>query len=88
MIQMEVYMKLQQDSCVEMALIGVQIIKQVIFPKVFQYMTDDFSVYMNDSVGQKTYAYDFDLENGTVSNRRVLVDFAGTGGEPDGLVIE
>jgi len=45
-------------------------------------------VYFNDSVGQKTWAYDFDLEIGSISNRRVLVDFVGSEGEPDGLVIE
>lgn len=46
------------------------------------------AVYLNDSMGQKTYAYDFDLENGEISNKRVLVDYSGTDGEPDGLVVE
>jgi sugar lactone lactonase YvrE len=45
-------------------------------------------VYMNDSVGQKSYAFDFDLDTGNISNRRLLVDMRGTGGEPDGLVVE
>lgn len=39
-------------------------------------------------MGQKTYAYDFDLETGAISNKRVLVDYAGTSGEPDGMVTE
>jgi sugar lactone lactonase YvrE len=43
---------------------------------------------MNDSVGQKSYAFDFDLETGTISNKRLLVDMNGTAGEPDGLVVE
>jgi len=45
-------------------------------------------VYFNDSVGQKTWAYDFDLESGSISNRRVFVDFAESDMEPDGLVME
>jgi sugar lactone lactonase YvrE len=45
-------------------------------------------VYFNDSVGQQTWAYDFELESGVISNRRVLVDFTGSEGEPDGLVVE
>ncbi len=45
-------------------------------------------VYMNDSVGQKSYAFNFDLDTGNISNRRLLVDMRGTGGEPDGLVVE
>lgn len=45
-------------------------------------------VYLNDSMGQKSYAFDFDLETGTLSNQRVLVDMTGTDGEPDGLVVE
>jgi len=46
------------------------------------------SVYLNDSMGQKTYSYDFDLETGSISNKKVLIDFTGTTGEPDGMVVE
>jgi sugar lactone lactonase YvrE len=43
---------------------------------------------VNDSMGQKTYSFDFDLETGLISNRRLLIDFRGTEGEPDGMVLE
>lgn len=43
---------------------------------------------MNDSVGQKVFAFDYDLESGDIFNKKVLVDFAGTEGEPDGMVVE
>jgi len=43
---------------------------------------------MNDSVGQKSYAFDFDLETGNISNKRLIIDFRGTSGEPDGLVVD
>lgn len=45
-------------------------------------------MYLNDSVGMKIFALDFDLETGTVGNQRTLVDFREAGGEPDGMVIE
>lgn len=46
------------------------------------------TVYLNDSVGMKITALDFDLETGSVSNQRTLVDFRDVGGEPDGMVVE
>ncbi|KUJ12334.1 SMP-30/Gluconolaconase/LRE domain-containing protein [Mollisia scopiformis] len=48
---------------------------------------DNKIFYINDSVGQKVYSFDFDLESGSISNRKLLVDMAGTVGEPDGMVI-
>ena len=57
---------------------------------VWGVVTDETSlqVYLNDSVGQKVAALDFDLATGAVSNQRTLVDFHGTTSEPDGMVIE
>jgi hypothetical protein len=51
-------------------------------------LINNFAVYLNDSVAQMIYAFDFDLESGNISNQRVLVDFRATGGEPDGMIIE
>jgi sugar lactone lactonase YvrE len=45
-------------------------------------------VYFNDSVAMKVYAYDFDLESGNLSNKRLLIDRRSTYGEPDGMVVE
>jgi sugar lactone lactonase YvrE len=46
------------------------------------------AVYFNDSVAMKVYAYDFDLDSGSISNKRLLVDRRDTFGEPDGMVVE
>ena len=46
------------------------------------------AVYLNDSVGMKITALDFDLSTGQISNQRTLVDFRGSNAEPDGLVLE
>lgn len=34
------------------------------------------------------FAYDFDLESGDISNKRLLVDRRNSYGEPDGMVVE
>lgn len=36
----------------------------------------------------EVFAYDFDLESGSISNKRLLVDRRATYGEPDGMVVE
>lgn len=46
------------------------------------------AVYFNDSVAMKVFAYDFDLETGNISNRRLFIDRRSTYGEPDGMVVE
>jgi sugar lactone lactonase YvrE len=45
-------------------------------------------VYFNDSVAMLVYAYDFDVESGAISNKRLLIDRRSTFGEPDGMVVE
>lgn len=51
-------------------------------------MLTAYLVYLNDSMGMKITALDFDLETGNVSNQRTLVNFRATKAEPDGLVTE
>ncbi|EMF14174.1 uncharacterized protein SEPMUDRAFT_62303 [Sphaerulina musiva SO2202] len=47
------------------------------------------SMYFNDSVGKKVFAYNFHLESGTISHKRLLIDKRNSpGGEPDGMVID
>jgi sugar lactone lactonase YvrE len=45
-------------------------------------------VYLNDSVAMMTFAYDFDLESGTITNKRIFIDRRSSIGEPDGCVVE
>jgi len=73
--------------------LGVRIIRRVclLFVGFVDYGCDlltPFIVYINDSLGMVVYAFDFDLESGSISNKRVLVDRRAEGGEPDGAVIE
>lgn len=49
---------------------------------------DGRTFYLTDSAPQKIYAYDFEPEAGTLSNRRVFADFSAETVEPDGLTID
>lgn len=49
---------------------------------------DDRTMYHHDSRSGLIYAYDYDIDRGLVSNRRVLVDFADRPGRPDGCTID
>lgn len=47
------------------------------------------TVYLNDSTIGLVYAYDFDVESGDITNKRILIDRTGDNyGEPDGMVTE
>jgi sugar lactone lactonase YvrE len=45
-------------------------------------------MYFTDSTPAIIYAYDFDLETGSIANRRVFVDRSGQAGVPDGLAVD
>lgn len=49
---------------------------------------DEKTFYLTDSAQHKIYAYDFEVETGTISNRRILVDLSHEAVEPDGLTID
>ena len=49
---------------------------------------DERTLYHCDSRPGLVWAYDYDIEAGTVANRRVHVDFAGRTGRPDGCTVD
>lgn len=49
---------------------------------------DNQVMYLVDSLRYVIYAYDFDLESGEVSNRRVFVQLTKSYGIPDGLTVD
>lgn len=46
------------------------------------------AMYIVDSMMKKIFRYDFDLEQGTITNKTVLVDTASEIGLPDGMAID
>jgi sugar lactone lactonase YvrE len=49
---------------------------------------DQKTFYLTDSPQQIIYAYDFDLNTGNISNRRIVVDLTHESFSPDGLTID
>ena len=49
---------------------------------------DDRTMYLCDSRPGHIWAYDYDLEAGTISNRRMHVDFGPRVGRPDGCTVD
>ncbi len=49
---------------------------------------DDKIFYFADTMQRKIFAYDFDIETGNISNRRVFTDMADQPGNPDGSTID
>lgn len=49
---------------------------------------DDRTFYHADSIRKLIYAYDYDIENGTVSSRRPFASTAELGGIPDGATVD
>jgi sugar lactone lactonase YvrE len=46
------------------------------------------TLVLGDTVAEKVYAYPYDADAGTVGPRRVLCDYAGLGGAPDGATAD
>jgi sugar lactone lactonase YvrE len=49
---------------------------------------DDRTFYYSDTAARVIWAYDFDLDAGTIANRRVLTDMDGQPGGPDGSTVD
>ena len=49
---------------------------------------DQSTFYLTDSPQHQIYAYNFDLETGAISDRRVLIDLTDEAVEPDGMTID
>lgn len=49
---------------------------------------DDHTFYLTDSPARRIYAYEFDPDRGSISNRRVFADLSGASSVPDGLTID
>lgn len=45
-------------------------------------------MYLIDSAVRKVYAFDFDLNKGEIYNKRILIDFNGEPGNPDGMSVD
>lgn len=49
---------------------------------------DQKTFYAGDTFAEKVWFFDFDLDDGVISNQKLFVDFAGLPGRPDGAAID
>ncbi len=49
---------------------------------------DDRTLYFCDSRPGHIWSYDYDIDNGTIANRRMFVDFGARKGRPDGCTVD
>ncbi len=57
-------------------------------PNSTTFSPDDRTFYFADTPRHAIWAFDFDIEAGTISNRRVFADLAGRKGLPDGSCVD
>jgi D-xylono/L-arabinono-1,4-lactonase len=57
-------------------------------PNGMAFTRDNKAVYFTDSDAREIYLFDYDLANGTLSNRRVIAKLPDTEGLPDGATLD
>jgi sugar lactone lactonase YvrE len=60
----------------------------VIVSNGIAFSPDGKTLYFTDTRRYTSYAYDLDLDDGTVTNRRVFADYSATGDRPDGACVD
>lgn len=63
-------------------------LSDVLTPNSIAFSPDDRTLYFADTRRFKIYAFDFDLDNGRLSNRRLFRDTTGHPGRPDGATVD
>jgi sugar lactone lactonase YvrE len=61
---------------------------EIVIPNAVAFSPDDRTLYFGDTTKQMIWAFDFDLEDGVISNRRVFKDLTGQPGRPDGATVD
>jgi sugar lactone lactonase YvrE len=59
-----------------------------VIPNSVSFSPDDKTLYFSDSYNKTIWIFDFDIEKGAISNRRIFVDLPDDAGAPDGSTID
>jgi len=60
----------------------------VVLPNSIAWSPDDRTMYFADTHRQVIWAFDYDLDDGVISNRRVFKDWTHQAGRPDGSTVD
>jgi len=65
-------------------------LNELIVPNGLAFSPDGRTMYLSDShpLVQQVWAFDYDIDSGTPSNRRVFIDMNQHGGRPDGAAVD
>ena len=67
---------------------ATQVESDVIVANGIAFSPDGKTLYFTDTRRYTSYAYDLDLDEGTITNRRVFADYSATGDRPDGACVD
>lgn len=62
--------------------------KQIAMPNALGWSLDSRTMYFADSLQRRIWAFDYDLDEGAISNKRVFVEIPENEGFPDGLAVD
>jgi L-arabinonolactonase len=65
-----------------------RMVERVVCSNGLGWSPDDRTMYYTDSAAAQIDAFDFHLDSGTISNRRLFISVPKTGGLPDGLTVD
>ncbi len=60
----------------------------IVIPNSLGFSPDDRTMYFADTVTESIFAYDFDIESGTLANKRLFASTADDPGHPDGSAVD
>jgi len=63
------------------------VLNDLTLPNGLGWSPDDRKFYFVDTFAMKLWVFDFDLSSGAITNQKVLHDFEGSPGVPDGLTV-
>src|SRR5688572_17012314 len=61
---------------------------EVIVSNGIAFSPDGRTLYFTDTRRYTSYAYDFDLDDGVITNRRIFADYSSTRDRPDGACVD
>jgi len=67
---------------------ATQFDSDVIVSNGIAFSPDGGTLYFTDTRRYTSYAYDLDLDDGVITNRRVFADYSATGDRPDGACVD
>src|SRR5690606_17019524 len=69
-------------------LIRQEIVGPVTISNALAWSPDGTTMYHADTPTQQVYAYDYDIRDGRISNRRLFIDLRDAGEKPDGAAVD